>query len=404
MLMLPFAKSDLNGLVLGQDLLAVISVLPIVFEITLVGFSAIMLGGTLWRIHIGLGICKYANHLLNTVPKCSMMLMSSRSILVFQSLLCLTLQMLILAFYFAHNGFGFDLRAYTLANPALRPVALVISAYSVVLASHCLARYSDKKELTLLACTLFLTLGMIFFGARSNILVTYINVFLCYLVKLRTKVGFFRLLMIISVIVVLGLYLGNVRAGEYSLGAFFGTIAAALLFGDNFSDLRDFAWVYAKWDHVFWVGKTYLAAVTSFVPRFASQFRDTWGLGVATATTVGFDPQVHPGLRPGLFGEGYFNFGIFGVVLVGLLLGVVVRKVDTDVKSALDIDQPSIMKAFSSTMLLGVAGSFALTAGFSGLYILFGIYGFSWICIRAMRLVRPRRVVLASVSLNDLRS
>jgi hypothetical protein len=50
---------------------------------------------------------------------------------------------------------------------------------------------------------------------------------------------------------------------------------------------------------VFWGGKTYLAALTSFVPRFASSFQDTWGLGAATGATVGFDPHVHPGLRPG---------------------------------------------------------------------------------------------------------
>ena len=114
----------------------------------------------------------------------------------------------------------------------------------------------------------------------------------------------------------------------------------------------------------------------AFVPRFASQFRDTWGLGVVTASTVGFDPQVHPGLRPGYFGEGFFNFGLFGVVVVGLMLGIVVRRVDLDVKSSFASSRPSMMKAFASTMLLGIAGSFAVSAGFSGLYILAGVYFF----------------------------
>ena len=107
-----------------------------------------------------------------------------------------------------------------------------------------------------------------------------------------------------------------------------------LFYGNNFSDLRDFAWVYAHWDHHFWLGKTYLAALTSFVPRFASEFRDHWGLGAATALTVGFDPHVHPGVRPGAFGEGYLNFGVVGVVAVGLFVGMVMYRVDMGVKQA----------------------------------------------------------------------
>jgi hypothetical protein len=133
----------------------------------------------------------------------------------------------------------------------------------------------------------------------------------------------------------------------------------------------------------------------AFVPRVASQFRDSWGMGVATATTVGFDPQVHPGLRPGAFGEAFFNFGWLGVILVGLMLGIIFRRVDIDVKRAISPPRPSMMKAFSSTMLLSVAGSLAITAGFSGLYILGGIYLFSWLCLRVLDMVQPRQTSLA---------
>jgi hypothetical protein len=242
---------------------------------------------------------------------------------------------------------------------------------------------------------LFLTFGLVFFGARSSLLAIYVNILLCYMIKLRARISLIRLVGTISIIIVVGLYLGSVRAGQYSLGEFFGVLASLLLFGDTFSDLRDFAWVYAKWDHVFWAGKTYLAALTSFIPRVASQFRDAWGLGAATATTVGFDPQVHPGLRPGVFGEGFFNFGWLGVILVGIMLGIVVRRVDIDVKRALSAPDPSMMKAFASSQLLSVAGSLAITAGFSGLYILGGIYLFSWLCLRALELVQPHRISLA---------
>lgn len=398
LLMLPFARSELNVIILGNDFSGVVAAVPEVFLITVLGYFSMLAGGFLWRLRLGTGTRNATSRLLDLVPRASRMLMSSRDLLIFQSLLCLLLQGMILAVYFTQSGFGFDLRAYTMANPALRPVSLLASNYSVVIASHSLARYMDKRERTLLACTVLLTFGLVFFGARGNILAIYINVLLCYLVKLRSRIGLLRILGITSFILLSVLYLGNVRDGKYSIGEFFGTLATLLLFGNTFSDLRDFAWVYSGWNHEFWLGKTYLAALMAFIPRVASQFRDTWGLGVATATSIGLDPQVHPGLRPGLFGEGFFNFGWLGAATVGLVLGVIIRRVDIDVKRALGGDQPSMITAFASTMLLGVAADLAITAGFSSLYILGGIYLFSWLCLSVGRLIQPRRVLVSQAN------
>src|SRR5258708_1058605 len=138
MIMLPFSKSELNAPVVGLDFAAVVAALPNVFLIALLGYFGILAGGFAWRIRIGLGTRKLAVKLLDILPQCSMMLMSSRGLLVFHSLICLLLQIVILAIYFSHDGFGFDLRHYTFANPALRPVALVASNYSIIIASHCL--------------------------------------------------------------------------------------------------------------------------------------------------------------------------------------------------------------------------------------------------------------------------
>lgn len=395
MFLLPFARNQLNGLVLGRDFAAVVDVMPYVFLLTLLGFFSVLVGGSFWRLRAGTGLRSAATRVLDIVPQCSMMLMSSRTILVFQALICIVMQVAILAFYFAHSGFGFDLREYTFANPALRPVALIISGYSIVIASHCLARYIDFREKILLACTLGLTFGLVFFGARSNILEIYLNILLCYLIRMRGRISIFRIAGVVVIITLVGLYLGNVRAGQYSLSTFFSFLIVALFFGNNFSDLRDFAWVYALWNHKYWHGKTYLAAVTSFVPRFASAFRDRWGLGVATATTLGFDPHVHPGVRPGVFGEGFFNFGIPGVIVIGLLIGIILRRVDMDTKRALLPPRPSMRKAFASTMLLNVIGTITISSSFSSLYVLGGIYLFSWGLLLVLRLIRIPHHALA---------
>src|ERR1022692_551090 len=84
MIMLPFAKSELNILVLGHDMDSVVAVLPTVFLITLLGYLAVLAGGGLWRLRVGVGARQAALKVLDVVPRASMMLMSSRGILVFQ--------------------------------------------------------------------------------------------------------------------------------------------------------------------------------------------------------------------------------------------------------------------------------------------------------------------------------
>ena len=145
MLLLPFSKGELNYPVLGSDFPAVVASLPTVFLITLLGYFSLLGGGFFWHIRTGLGIRRLTMRLLDLVPECSMMVMSSPTTLVFQTWICVLLQAMILGYYFSKSGFGFDLRQFTFANPALRPVALLISTYSVFIGSHCFARYIEKK-------------------------------------------------------------------------------------------------------------------------------------------------------------------------------------------------------------------------------------------------------------------
>ena len=306
---------------------------------------------------------------------------------MFHTSICLLFQIAMLGIYYSQNGFGFDLRSFTFANPALRPVALVISNYSIVVASHCLARYIDTREKILLWCTILLSFGLLFFGSRGNLVAIYLSILVCYLIKLRRRITLLRICLLAAFITVAGFYLGSVRAGSFSVNALFASVVFQLFYGNNFSDLRDFAWVYQAWDHVFWMGKTYLAGLLAFMPRVVSDFRDTWGAGVAMDNTVGLDPTVHPGLRPGEFGEPYFNFGIFGVIAAGLILGIIARRVDIDTRDALKGRSPSMRRAFASTILLGVFNFVAISVSSSGILVMMGIYLFSWACMPVARVL-----------------
>ena len=183
MLLLPFSKGELNYPVLGSDFPAVVASLPTVFLISLLGYFSLLGGGFFWHIRTGLGIRRLTMRLLDLVPECSMMVMSSPTTLVFQTWICVLLQAMILGYYFSKSGFGFDLRQFTFANPALRPVALLISTYSVFIGSHCFARYIEKKERKLLICALLLSLGLIFFGSRGFVIGVYLGVLVCYLIQ-----------------------------------------------------------------------------------------------------------------------------------------------------------------------------------------------------------------------------
>ena len=110
---------------------------------------------------------------------------------------------------------------------------------------------------------------------------------------------------------------------------------------------------------------------------------------MATDLTVGLDAELHPGLKPGLFGEGFFNFGLLGVVAVGILFGAILRRVDLDVKAAMREERPSMRKAFSSTMLLTVAGCFNTSLGLPALYALGGVYTLAWVLLEIRALIWP---------------
>ena len=173
---------------------------------------------------------------------------------------------------------------------------------------------SIQRKKVLLGCTLSIAAGLIFFGQRTNIALIFINVGLCYLVKLKSRVSILRIVLMGAFAITLGFYLSSLREWSILDRTFFGRAWGSWRSTvSTFCDMRDFAWIYSNWDHHLWLGRTYMSGVATFVPRSALAFREKWTLGVVTNSTVGIDNDLHPGLKPGLFGESYFNFGWAGV-------------------------------------------------------------------------------------------
>jgi hypothetical protein len=176
---------------------------------------------------------------------------------------------------------------------------------------------------------------------------------------------------------ILAVYLGDLREGQYNLFRSVATLGIKVFYGNNFSDLRDFAWVKSSWNGEYFLGKTQLAGFLAFIPSAVSSFRAEWNWGVITTTLVGLDPRITPGLRTGAFGEMYFNFGLPGVLLAGFLNGYLLRLVHNDCLSAAQTLAPydARLKILSALVTLNLVGALLNTAGFFNVYVTVAVLG-----------------------------
>lgn len=91
--------------------------------------------------------------------------------------------------------------------------------------------------------------------------------------------------------------------------------------GDNLSDLRDGAWVFGEWDYQPLNGMTYLGAAAAFVPSaFFPAKKDAY-LGLVALRIVNWPTESHFGLRVSFFAESFLNFGVAGIVGLGVVMG-----------------------------------------------------------------------------------
>ena len=94
------------------------------------------------------------------------------------------------------------------------------------------------------------------------------------------------------------------------------------------SEVNDLAWVLSEWNHHWYMGATWLAAVWP-LPATMSSFKNTYVLTLVTKDMVGISREFESGgLRISMFGEAYLNFGYAAVVGLGLLFGFFVRKLN----------------------------------------------------------------------------
>jgi len=260
----------------------------------------------------------------------------------------------------------FNARAWFLQQHQLRPffnltLVLFSSAFSFLT-----LRWIQYKEKRWIKWFFLLLLLSLFFGVRSIAIGALFSLLTQSIFYKEGKCSLIRLAFLGS-----GLFLGAVLLGSLREG---GDVTEALrnflihfFYGNQFSDTRDFAWILTFWDGEYLYGKTYLAALLSFIPRFLSPLRQEWSISMYTNGLTGFDSELMPGLRPGLFGEAFLNFGYVGVIFFGFLFGFALRYADVKIKTFVS-ESKDIIRGYSHQIVFSFVSFLSTSSAMWGFY------------------------------------
>jgi oligosaccharide repeat unit polymerase len=272
---------------------------------------------------------------------------------------------------FSGRGFGME-------HAGLRPIAnLFYSLCSTFIIVTLTYYYQTRSKLVIILALIGCFFSMTS-GTRGGVLwaiVMFIYIYFNLHNENKKKANYPRIALLGSIILMIFIYIGDARFGQYNFITAMTSGVEKLLYGNNFSDLRDFAWVMAYWDNTFLHGKTMVSGYFSFIPSSIFPLRENWSLGNFTVTTIGYDSSSHPGLRPGIFGESYFNFGILGVCLFAFVVGFIINTISRYVQAYLHKEvqkTKAVIVVSSGYIFSNLCINLLITAGFFKVYVLLG--------------------------------
>lgn len=387
LLLYPFASAIPNVFAVGTHIHAIQGSINQAYFISLVGYMSFFLGSIIFkkfktRTFIFWIAIMPIKQTIGKIYKTVLVNRDTTKFIFFIYCGVLT-AMLLVAF---KAGSFSNPRAYFYKNEGIRPYYNFTVSLSGIVSGIIIARifqFNMRSDKIYLAFFIFVNL---FIGSRSFALGPLAGVFtlMVFLVwKGRFKIKQMAVYggIILSLVVILGQFRSSNHAKPVVTVKGPNPFLTEILYGNSFSDLRDFAWCLSAWDQNYFYGKTYLSAYISFVPTTLSSFRTEYNIGRITAKLGGFDPKDHPGLRPGMFGESYLNFGLIGVIIIGIIMGYAARYMDYKAKlAAYSNDKLEYFVSGIGTLLVG---SLAITSGFFAVYTLV----FVIILLFALRLV-----------------
>lgn len=367
--MYPFSGSILNDITVGGRMKYISDNIDIAYIYCVIGYIATYIGYFLAKIYAN--NYNFTTHYLilfnNWGSKKIENALGSKKIVRLMGVFLFICTLGIFLFAFSKFGMAYNYRDLLLADQNLTTLFNIWNSIFSALGVFIIIGFFQKKDFFLAILLLSVIFLAFFTGSRGTIFFTLFGGIIIYLIALKKRLNIKILLAIIVMSFLVMSLMGTLRSTrEYeNTNELF---LFSLLFGNNFSDLRDFAWILTYWDNTYLLGKTYLAAFISFIPSSISEFRQVYSLAAYTNNFLGFDSRLHPGLRPVIFGESFLNFGVIGIIILGVIGGYITKFVDLQIKASLEEYPNNYVKAYSKTFLHIVILRFYLTGGFWLLY------------------------------------
>lgn len=388
LVMYPFNASPINIIATGQAYYRLEPYIDKAFIITIIGYMSIWIGRYIYDSMKLKTIISILYFPMKPLEKIVYFNLRKKLTIVSISIITIIMIILILLIQIKY-GYLFSPRKFFLKHGSLRPLYnITISLYPITMIYVFLFYLKYKYSWTKKLLYILIILG-IFLGTRGAILGPLVTIYIFYVFNKEGKENIFKIFIIGIITIFSALYIDSLRNDQYNLIYTLSQGAIKIFYGNNFSDTRDFAWILGYWNGEYFLGKTYLAGLISFIPRFISDFRADWAISVVTDKIVGFSPSEHAGLRPGMFGEAYLNFGIIAVGSLGLVAGYFLRFVDIQIKKFVSIKK-DIIKGYSTTVIFGFVSKFFITAGFWSFYVFLLINIFLFILYKIFNIKAKR--------------
>ena len=364
LIMYPFSGAYYNIISVGGDIIWIMEKVDIAYVISIIGVLFMMLGAKVTPI------LSVDNGVFERIIKTNL---ENHKFEKFIGICSLFMLMGLLAICYKYPAYIFNIRAIRFIDPSLGILINLILSYAVtslLITLVLMVRKITFERIVLLISVVLISLLM---GNRMTLIMPVITISSIYLMG-RRKVRIYRFIIGVVMVAAVTILLSLLRSStldEYDTMytqeptlMFF----AELLYGNTFSDLRDFAWVLTGFNDAFLYGKTYLAGILGFIPSSMFEYRAIYGIGDITNHYAGIQFD-HFGLRTGVFGESYINFGLPGVVITGFTVGNLLASTNKVLEKILH-EKMDIAYAYSRTFkLYAVSSCLMISANLTVFYV-----------------------------------